>query len=50
MQNIKTRLTQNLKAEHISNAHTKTRIEKEKSGKITWSPLPSTPWNNHSFD
>ena len=26
----KTRLTQNLKAKHISNAHTKTRREREK--------------------
>ena len=33
-QNIKTRLTQNLKAKHISNAHTKTRREREK-------------WQNH---
>ena len=33
-QSIKTRLTQNLKAKHISNAHTKTRREKEK-------------WQNH---
>ena len=29
-QSIKTRLTQNLKAKHISNAHTKTRREREK--------------------
>ena len=28
-QSIKTRLTQNLKAKHISNAHTKTRRERE---------------------
>ena len=31
----KTRLTQNLKAKHTSNAHTKTRREKEKSDRIT---------------
>ena len=30
MQNIKTRLTQNLKSKHISNAHTKTRRERER--------------------
>ena len=29
-QSIKIRLTQNMKAKHISNAHTKTRREKEK--------------------
>ena len=29
-QSIKTRLTQNLKAKHISNAHTKTRRERDK--------------------
>ena len=38
----KTRLTQNLKEKHTSNAHTKTRREKEKSNRITWSPFPST--------
>ena len=48
-QSIKTRLTQNLKAKHISNAHTK-QEEKEKSDRITWSPFPSTPWKNLSFD
>ena len=42
-QSVKTRLTQNLKVKHISNAHTKTRREKEKSDRITWSPFPSTP-------
>ena len=30
MQSTKTRLTQNLKAKHISNAHIKTRREKER--------------------
>ena len=34
-QSIKTKLTQNLKEKHISNAHTKTRSEKEKSDRIT---------------
>ena len=43
MQSIKTRLTQNLKAKHTSNAHAKTRKETEKSDRITWSPCPSTP-------
>ena len=46
----KTRVTQNLKAKHTSNAHTKTRREKKKSDRITWSPFPSTPWKNLSFD
>ena len=45
----KTRLTQNLKAKHISNAHTK-QEEREKSDKITWTPFPSIPWKNLSFD
>ena len=49
-QSIKTRLTQNMKAKHISNAHTKTRREREKSDRITWSHFPSTPWKNLSFD
>ena len=39
----KTRLPQNLKAKHTSNAHTKTRREKDKSDRITWSHFPSTP-------
>ena len=46
----KTRLTQNMKAKHISNAHIKTRREKEKSDRIILSPFPSTPWENISFD
>ena len=50
MQSIKTRPTQNLKAKHTSNAYTKTRKDREKSDKITWSPFPSTPWKNLSFD
>ena len=29
-QSIKTRLTQNMKSKHLSNAHTKTRREREK--------------------
>ena len=48
-QSIKTRLTQNLKAKHTINAHTKTKREKEKSDRISWSPFPSTPWKNLSF-
>ena len=31
----KTRLIQNLKTKHTSNAHTKTKREKEKSDRIT---------------
>ena len=50
MQIMKTRLTQNLKAKHTSNAHAKTRKENEKSDRITWIPFPSTPWKNLSFD
>ena len=46
----KTRLTQNLKAKHTSNAHTKTRREKEKSDRITLNPFPSTPQKNLFFD
>ena len=46
----KTRLIQNLKAKHTSNAHTKTRREKDKSDRITLSPFPSTPWKNLSFE
>ena len=49
-QSIKTRLTQNLKVKHTSNAHTKTRREKEKSDRITWSIFPSTPWKNLSLE
>ena len=53
-QSIKTRLTQNLKAKHISNAYTKKKKKKQeerkKSDTITWSPFPSTPWKNLSFD
>ena len=41
----KTRLTQNMKAEHTSNAKTKTRRgeREKKSERITWSIFPSTP-------
>ena len=48
-QSIKTRLTQNMKANHISNAHTK-QEEREKSDRITWNSFPSTPWKNLAFD
>ena len=50
MQSIKTRPTKNQKAKRTSNAHTKTRKDREKSDRITWSPFPSTPWKNLSFD
>ena len=46
----KTRLTQNMKAKYTSNAHTKTRREKEKSDRITWSHFLSTPQKDLSFD
>ena len=42
----KTRLTQNTKAKHTSNAKTKTRKGERKSDRITWSPFLSTPWKN----
>ena len=44
----KTRLTQNMKAKHISNAQkNKNKKGRErKSDKITWSLFPSTPWKN----
>ena len=46
----KTRLTQNMKAKHTSNAKTKTQRGKERiSDRITWSPFPSTPWRNLSI-
>ena len=48
-QSKKTKLTQNLKAKHISNAHIK-QEEREKSDRITWSPFLSTSWKNLSFD
>ena len=48
-QSIKTRLTQNLKANHISNAHTK-QEEREKSDRIIGNSFPFTPWKNLSFD
>ena len=44
----RTRLTQNKKAKHISNANSKTRKGERKSDKITWSLFPSIPWKNLS--
>ena len=38
----KTRLTQNNKAKHTSNANKNKKGERE-SDRITWSPFPSTP-------
>ena len=46
----KTILTQNLKAKHTSNANKNKKREREESDKITWSPFPSTPWKNLSFE
>ena len=46
----KTRLTQNLKAKHTSNANKNKKGENEESDKITWRPFPSAPWKNLSFD
>ena len=44
----KTRLTQNMKVKHTSNAKTKNKKgrERKKSDKITWSFFPSIPWKN----
>ena len=45
----KTRLTQNTKAKHISNAKIKRRRGRErKSDRITWSPFLSIPQKNLS--
>ena len=44
----KTRLTQK-----VSKTHKKCKQKQEdrqESDKITWSPFPSTPWRNLSFD
>ena len=38
----KTRLTQKVK-QNTQEMHTKTRREREKNDRITWSPFPSTP-------
>ena len=43
----KTRLTQNMKAKHTSNAKKK-RERERKSNTITWNLFPSTPWKNFS--
>ena len=43
----KTRLTQNTKAKHISNAKKKKKKGRGKNNDIiTWSLFPSTPWKN----
>ena len=44
----KTRLTQNNKAKHTSNAKQNTKGREKISNGITWSPFPSTPWKNLS--
>ena len=46
----KTRLTQNLKAKHTSNANKNKKGEREESDKSTWRPFPSAPWKNLSFE
>jgi len=40
----KTRLTQNTKAKHTSNAKHKQEGRERKSDRITWSLFPSIPW------
>ena len=47
-QNNKTRLTQK-KNKTLKLCKTNTRI-KRGSDRITWSPFPSTPWKNLSFE
>ena len=47
-QNNKTRLTQK-KNKTLKLCKTKTRKER-RSDRITWSPFPSTPWKNLSFE
>ena len=43
----KTRLTQNNKAKHTSNAKTKNMKGRERiNDRITWNPFPSTSWKN----
>ena len=42
--------TDSMKAKTQKNVDIKTRREKEKSDRITWSPFPSTPWKNLSFE
>ena len=47
----KTRLAQNIKAKHTSNAKKKggegrEREKERESNRITWSLFPSTPWKN----
>ena len=44
----KTRLAQNIKAKHTSNAKTKNTKGRERISDRTWSPFPSTPWKNLS--
>ena len=41
----KTRLTQNNKAKHTSNAN-KNKKRRKKNDRITWSLFLSTPWKN----
>ena len=46
----KTRLTQNMKAKHTSNANTQKQEKRDRiSDKITWSPFPSILWKTLSF-
>ena len=46
----KTRLTQNKKAKHTSNANTKHKKGRERrSDRIIWNPFPSTPWKIFPF-
>ena len=45
----KTRLTQN-KSKTYKLCKNKQEERERKSDRITWSPFPSTPWKNLSFD
>ena len=44
----KTKLTQNNKVKHTSNANKNKRGGGRKNDRITWSPFPSIPWKNLS--
>ena len=45
----KTRLTQKIKQNTHKRCQQK-QEDREESDRITWSPFPSTPWKNPSFD
>ena len=44
----KTRLTQKVSKTHKK--YKQKQEDREETDRITWSPFPSTPWRNLSFD